>query len=175
MIRSHWVLMAAPVFVGIWLYGARKPGAAERHVSAPKPHAKQDRAMKSDAEWKRELTPEQYSVLRRKGTERPFSGEHWNTRVAGTYSCAGCGQVLFASDTKFDAGCGWPSFWKAVAPGTVEFHDDHSHGMQRIEVTCSRCGGHLGHLFDDGPEPTGQRYCINSVSLKFTKAKPEGK
>ena len=124
---------------------------------------------KSEAEWKASLTPEQYHVLRDKGTERPFTGRYWNVKDDGTYTCAGCGQELFKSDTKFDAGCGWPSFYEAIDSGKVTAKEDNTHGMRRTEVVCSRCGGHLGHVFNDGPAPTGQRYCINSLSLNFVK------
>lgn len=125
---------------------------------------------KNDEEWKQELTPEQYRVLREKGTEAPYSGEYELKFDKGTYVCAACGAELFDSGTKFDAHCGWPSFYEAKHDA-VEFHDDSSHGMHRVEVTCANCGGHLGHIFDDAPDqPTGQRYCINSVSLDF-KAK----
>lgn len=129
--------------------------------------------VKSEEEWRQTLSAEAFRVLRQKGTEAPFTGEYWNHRAAGTYACAACGQELFASTTKFDAGCGWPSFWDAVAPDRVEFREDTSHGMVRTEVLCRRCGGHLGHIFPDGPEPTGQRYCINSVSLSFRPADPK--
>jgi peptide-methionine (R)-S-oxide reductase len=120
-------------------------------------------------EWRRELTPEQYHVLREKGTERPFTGRYWNVNDEGVYSCAGCGQELFASDAKFDAGCGWPSFSDAMAADRIEARDDTTFGMHRTEVICKRCGGHLGHVFDDGPKPTGLRYCINSASLQFRR------
>ena len=124
---------------------------------------------KTEGEWRTELEPEAYRVLRRKGTERPFTGKYYNHKEDGTYSCAGCGKQLFSSDAKFDSACGWPSFWDVADPSRIEFHEDFSHGMQRIEVLCARCGGHLGHLFEDGPPPTGQRYCINSASLSFRK------
>lgn len=122
---------------------------------------------KSADDWKVELTPDQFRVLREKGTERAFTGEFWDHFVPGTYLCAGCGEPLFTSETKFESGCGWPSFFDALDRSKVEFQDDLSYGMRRVEVTCARCGGHLGHVFPDGPEPTGVRYCINSVSLKF--------
>jgi peptide-methionine (R)-S-oxide reductase len=131
-----------------------------------------DKLKKTDEEWRRELTPEQYRVLREKGTERPFSGEYEKTKEAGTYVCAACGNALFSSDTKFESGSGWPSFYKPLSEESVATESDDSLFMERTEVLCSRCGGHLGHVFDDGPKPTGQRYCMNSVSLKLQK---EGK
>ena len=127
-----------------------------------------EKVKKSEAEWKAELTPTQYAVLRQAATERPFTGEYVNTKTPGVYTCAACGQPLFSSDTKFDSGSGWPSFWDVVDKGNVELKHDYAHGMDRVEVVCSRCGSHLGHVFDDGPrETTGERYCINSVSLKL--------
>lgn len=117
--------------------------------------------------WKDKLTPEQYNILLNKATEPPFTGELLNNKEAGMYTCAACGQELFSSDTKYDSGSGWPSFWEAVDPDKVKLETDHSHGMTRTEVKCSRCGGHLGHVFEDGPNPTGKRFCINSASLCF--------
>jgi peptide-methionine (R)-S-oxide reductase len=133
-----------------------------------------EKVIKPESEWKEKLTPTQYQVLREKGTERPFTGEYVHHKADGTYTCAACGQELFRSDTKFDSGSGWPSFWEAADKDKVELREDSSHGMQRTEVLCRRCGGHLGHLFDDGPQPTGQRYCINSASLAFKAQSKDG-
>ena len=121
-------------------------------------------------DWKKILTDEQYKVLRKKGTELPFTGKLLNNKK-GTYVCAGCGNPLFSSETKFDSGSGWPSFWDVLSEGSVDLKSDNSLGMKRVEVVCSRCGGHLGHVFDDGPKPTGKRYCINSISLNFQENK----
>ena len=121
----------------------------------------------TETDWREKLSDEEYRVLREQGTERPYSGEHVDRDEDGTYTCAGCGAVLFDADTKFDAHCGWPSFWDAVDSDAIERRPDHSQGMERTEVVCANCGGHLGHVFEDGPEPTGERFCINSVALDF--------
>lgn len=121
-----------------------------------------------EEKWREKLTPEQYEVLRQKGTEAPFTGKFVDHHESGMYACAACGNPLFASDTKFESGTGWPSFYDVASKGNIELHEDTSHGMKRMEVTCANCGGHLGHLFDDGPtDKTGKRYCINSCALDF--------
>jgi len=129
---------------------------------------------KTDEQWRAELTPEQYEVLRKGATERPFTGKYVNVKDDGVYRCAGCGAELFASDTKFESGTGWPSFTEPAVAAAVELRPDNSLFMRRTEVVCRACGGHLGHVFDDGPRPTGQRYCINSCALSFEEASPAG-
>jgi peptide-methionine (R)-S-oxide reductase len=139
----------------------QQPAAAE--TAPPDPAA--DKVVRSDAEWRAVLDPTRYAILREAATERPFTGAYTYSKETGTYLCGGCGNPLFSSDTKYDSGCGWPSFYQPLADGAVEYLQDLSHGMVRTEVRCGRCGSHLGHVFPDGPQPTGQRYCMNSLAL----------
>ena len=154
--KKLWLL--GFIFFGMTLIGGS--GKAEETM---------EKTSKSNEEWKKVLTPEQFHVLREKGTEPAFKGAYYNNHEQGAYLCAACGAELFDSDTKFESGTGWPSFWQPAVKKNVETEDDKSHFMHRVEVHCARCGGHLGHVFEDGPRPTGLRYCINSASLKFKK------
>jgi len=133
------------------------------------------KVIKTDEEWRKILTPEEYRITRERGTERAFTGKYWKTKTPGVYQCVGCGQDLFDSDTKYESGTGWPSFWKAVAEENIGTETDSSHGVVRTEVHCSRCRAHLGHIFSDGPPPTGLRYCINSPALKLVEREEEKK
>jgi peptide-methionine (R)-S-oxide reductase len=151
------------------LVGLAALSRAGAPLFAGEPRNRKDRVVKSDDEWKQMLNPLQYQVLRQKGTERAFTGAYWNSHDKGLYLCAGCGAELFGSQTKFDSGTGWPSFSQPVAKDALAEEVDTSLFMRRVEVNCARCGGHLGHVFPDGPAPTGLRYCINSASLKFKK------
>ncbi len=178
--KSGW--LSAGVAAGLLVLGpahvargSATPDAARAAkvspASATAGSAKVEKIVKTEIEWKKRLTPEQFRILRQKGTERAFTGKYWNHHEPGIYVCAGCGLELFGSGTKFDSGTGWPSFRTPIANGHVDEHTDRSYGMARTEVLCARCGGHLGHVFEDGPQPTGLRYCINSASLSFERKK----
>jgi peptide-methionine (R)-S-oxide reductase len=164
MIQKHAVLILLASFTS--LIGCSQ--SAKKHESAD---SKNYAVKKTDEEWKKQLSPISYNVLREKGTERAFSGIYWDNHKKGTYTCAGCQQALFSSETKFESGTGWPSFFKPITEETIAIIKDTSFGMVREEVVCGRCGGHLGHVFEDGPAPTGLRYCLNSAALNFLDKK----
>jgi peptide-methionine (R)-S-oxide reductase len=167
MPRTVLLLLLLTSLAVVGLLACRANGAPGPATETHKAPSRTDRVVKTEAEWRAQLTPEQFRILRQKGTERAFTGKYFNEKHAGTYRCAACGLPLFSSKAKFDSGTGWPSYTAPIAPDAVDTEVDDTFGMTRTEILCARCGGHLGHVFEDGPAPTGLRYCVNSASLEL--------